>query len=554
MRAGTPVALTRCMASSPSQEHRIPTQTFLLPGQQSCVVAPWERENLPKHGLPPAKPKAPKDVGTTLDEEDALDGDPCAGWTIGRCEVLRRLSPGSAQRLLALRREEDGGTAVVDVRKLELVDALAPEIEAFAASAARFVHPHLARVYPAEVAEEGLFWVSERVSGASWSELTAACRAKGKAVPLGFALPALVESATALGVLHERGQGHGLLSDQAVAVGFDGKARVLDVGLFRVLARRASWAEVLDLTGPYLSPEQVLRGHMPDAKCDVFSLGILLYEALTGERVRRTERFEDRVKMHERGQLAPPSSLNVMLPREVDAVVFRALEADRAKRYASGPELAEALKAAAGSFLWKPERRAEFVAELFATRQKKERALTAHVAKRTASQPRHRAVEMPVAPPIPLVRVAPPPRVVARPVAPPRAKKRRKKAAAPSRRPEALALAVGFVAAGLLALSPASPLASPALPAAPAVATPVVAAPPEPSADVLAPVDALVSVEPPPAPAVSLGATWWSDDVPPVAPAAVESSDAPAAKKRPAKVRPKKRRDDAPLPPWLSGR
>ncbi|MEW5738495.1 MAG: protein kinase [Myxococcota bacterium] len=546
------------MASSPSQENRVPTQTFLLPGQQFCVGLPWERAELPKHGLPAAKPKPAPVKGTTLDDEDALEGDPCAGWEIGRCEIIRRLSPGSARRLLAVRHDDDGSAAVVDVRKLELVDALAPEIEVLAAAAAKYAHPHLARVYPAEATEEGLFWVSERVSGASLSELASECRARGKGLPLGLALSSVVESAQALGALHERGHGHGLLSDQAVAVGFDGLTKVLDVGLFRCLARRASWAEVLELTGPYLSPEQVLRGHMPDPKCDVFSLGILLYEGLTGEKVRRTERFEDRVKMHERAQLAPPSSLNVMVSRDVDAVVLRALEPDRARRFASGPELAQALREAAGQFMWRADKRADFVGELFDTRRRRERALTAHLAK-----PRPRPPSLPalrrVAVETPQVQVKPAVRPLAAPVKPLAAakkpeKKSKKKAASPSRRAEVVALSVGLVVAAVVAATPWSAAVeaathrleprTTALPVKPAVQ------------EVLVDVAPVMSVDPPAGPAASLPVSWALAASLEDAPTVAEPVKAPVAVKKKA-ARPAKRakkKDDAPPPPWLSGR
>lgn len=534
---GTGVASTRCMATSPSQEMRIPTQTVLLPGQQFCIGLPWEREALPKHGLPAAKPK--RSGGTTLDQEDALDGDPCAGWHIGRCEIIRRLSPGLPRRLLALR-HDDADSAVVDVRKLELADALAPELEALAAAAARLTHAHLARVYPVEVCEEGLFWVSERVSGASLAELMSAGRARGKALPLGLALSAIDEAAQGLGALHERGEGHGLLSDQAIAVGFDGVTKVLDVGLFRVLARRASWAEVMEVTGPYLSPEQVLRGHLPDPKCDVYSLGLVLYECLTGEKLHRGERFEDRVKFHERGPLAPPSSLNVMLPKAVDDVVSRALHPDRAARYATAPELARALKAAAGSFAWRAARCAEYVGELFDTRKRKEAALTAHLA------PRRRRPTLPGVRAAVVERPAPPPPtpVVAKPapthfvVAPPRRKKKRYQP--PSRKPEALTASLAFVVALAAALSlPTTPRAMEAPP-------PVVEAPFD---------AARVTTEAPPmGPAASAPVSWaWA----PVREAEAPVVDAPAKKPAPAKkkaartAKKAKTKDDAPLPAWL---
>ena len=80
-----------------STENPIPTQTFLLPGQGFCIGLPWERAELPKHGLPALAPK-PIVVGNVLDQKAELEGDPCAGWEIGRCEVIRRLTPGSARR------------------------------------------------------------------------------------------------------------------------------------------------------------------------------------------------------------------------------------------------------------------------------------------------------------------------------------------------------------------------------------------------------------------------------------------------------------------------
>jgi serine/threonine-protein kinase len=533
------IRVAACSAVQSSTENPVPTDTFLLPGQGFCIGLPWERANLPRHGLPPAAPK-PATKGNVLDQL-ALEGDPCAGWEIGRCEIIRRLTPGSARRLLALRHSSDGTEAeAVDMRLLDVSEADAPTIEAHAWEARRLQHPNLAHVFDCERSDEGIFWVSERVSGATIAELVEACRGRGKGLPVGLALSAVYEAALALGEVHTR-SAHGLISDQAVAVGFDGVTRLLDVGLFQVLARKRSWGEVLEITGPYLSPEQVLHGRLPDPKADVYSLGVLLYECILGQPMRRGVRFEDRAKLLST-PLAPVSSVNFMLGKALDEVLFRAMSMDRAMRYANGLEFAQALKRAASSFMWRPDARAQFVGELFETRKQREQALTAHLAPRrrrtgTSQIPVQTAVAPPPQPqPAPRTepRRAPPFPLPAKPVAAaaPKARKSKRKAQPVSPWKPMVASLVGAIA-GLalgLALWPA--------PVAPA-----------PSSSP-APVAAL-------APAVPTGETSQTDG--PLVLASRDTSprvEAPA--EAPKKVaRPKAKRiaraDDAPLPPWLQG-
>lgn len=520
-----------------STENPVPTDTFLLPGQGFCIGLPWERANLPRHGLPPAAPK-PATKGNVLDQL-ALEGDPCAGWEIGRCEIIRRLTPGSARRLLALRHSSDGTEAeAVDMRLLDVSEADAPTIEAHAWEARRLQHPNLAHVFDCERSDEGIFWVSERVSGATIAELVEACRGRGKGLPVGLALSAVYEAALALGEVHTR-SAHGLISDQAVAVGFDGVTRLLDVGLFQVLARKRSWGEVLEITGPYLSPEQVLHGRLPDPKADVYSLGLLLYECILGQPMRRSVRFEDRAKLLTTA-LAPVSSINFMLGKTLDEVVFRAISMDRAMRYANGVEFAQALKRAASSFMWRPDARAQFVGELFETRKQREQALTAHLAprrRRTATSQIPVQTVVPVPQPLPRTepRREPPFPLAVKPAAvAPRGRKSKRKAQPVSPwKPMAASLigAIAGLALGLFVWPPPPPVAT---------------------APVVVPI---VEVAPVAAPIVV-------DDAQTNGPLVLASRDStshhdPGAEPLKKLVRPKAKRlaraEDAPLPPWLMG-
>src|SRR4051812_38731408 len=101
-----------------TSESKVHTETFLLPGQKLCIGLPWERAGLPREGLPPAPPVPPPSVNPF--DKAELPADPCAGWEIGACQVIRRLSSASASSLLAMRSDPRDGTALVALRKLEL--------------------------------------------------------------------------------------------------------------------------------------------------------------------------------------------------------------------------------------------------------------------------------------------------------------------------------------------------------------------------------------------------------------------------------------------------
>ena len=282
----------------------------MLPGQQQFTVQPWEIADLPRAQVQGRVPPAPK-PGHALDASQ-LAADPFAGVEIGACQVIRRLTPNSAKTLLAVREDPAEGASLVVLRRIELPEEQAREIIDHAESSRRFRHPNLGRVFNPEVSDEGIFWVSEYTSGATLAELFDVCKKLGKGLPIGLVLVVIHEAALALGELHvPTAVSHGLICDQSVAISFDGTARLADVGLFKCIARQNSWAEVLETTGPYLAPEQILKGYPPDAKCDVYALAVVLYECLSGQRLARASNYDERVKKHLQSNFLPASSLNV---------------------------------------------------------------------------------------------------------------------------------------------------------------------------------------------------------------------------------------------------
>src|SRR4029079_2454500 len=94
----------------------------------------------------------------------------------------------------------------------------------------------------------------------------------------------------------------GLVPPESIVSSFDGPARLVDLGLARFAAEGST----------SLSPEQS-RGYMPDARSDVFALGVALYEALTGRKPWSARRFDD---LALDAGLAAPSKANIAISRE----------------------------------------------------------------------------------------------------------------------------------------------------------------------------------------------------------------------------------------------
>ena len=396
-----------------STELKIPTQTFLLPGQQFCIGLPWERADLPAKGVPALPRKLAPARLTLRDEKEKAD--PCEGWELGACRVVRRLSDDSARTLLAVRSDDTDGNQLVVMRKLELPEVLARDVKNHSEWAQRYSHQNLARVFDCELGDEGVFWVTQLTAGATLAEIAALMRKQGQGVPLGLTLSVVLETARALAELHSAGAAHGLIRDQSIAVTLEGTAQLLDTGLFRCLGQGPSWLEVREVMGPYFAPEQLLEGRLPDAKTDVYSLGVVLYEGITGEHSRRGKTFEQQLKLVKSGNLVPPSRLNVALGSAFDEVIQRALAPERSKRFANAREFATALTEAASAFMWRPALRAQFIGKHFDERRRQDEALKEMLASLPAPiDPEPESMQVPV--PVAAAPVAEIPAVIVRPL------------------------------------------------------------------------------------------------------------------------------------------
>ncbi|MBT8492566.1 MAG: serine/threonine protein kinase, partial [Deltaproteobacteria bacterium] len=153
----------------------------------------------------------------------------------------------------------------------------------------------------------------------------------------------------ALAAAHQAGVVHRDLKPGNLFVTRTGRTEVLDFGVVKLMANNRDSGKFRSLAGevfgtrPYMAPEQAC-GEPVDVRTDVFSLGVVMYEALTGKRPFKGKTLVALLVEHRRG--LPPVSARRPVPTIVDQLVMKALEADQADRYQSLGELAEALATA----------------------------------------------------------------------------------------------------------------------------------------------------------------------------------------------------------------
>jgi eukaryotic-like serine/threonine-protein kinase len=218
---------------------------------------------------------------------------------------------------------------------------LARRFAAEARLAASLAHQNIAPVYDTDVDGDHQFIVMELVDGPSVADLL---RDQGALEPK-VAVEIAAAAARALAAAHRRGLIHRDVKPANLLVGRDGRTRLADFGIARALtvSRVTKPGTVLGSV-PYLSPEQA-RGEEATASSDIFSMGVVLFEMLTGQLPwdADTPAAMATVRLH--APAPAPSGIRRSLPKGLDAIVGRALAVDPTERYPSARVLADALEA-----------------------------------------------------------------------------------------------------------------------------------------------------------------------------------------------------------------
>src|SRR4029079_7291949 len=220
--------------------------------------------------------------------------------------------------------------------------------------AARLSHPNLCAVFELGSERGELFLVMEYLDGVPWDALCAAMPrdARGLALTAGV----LAQACEGLHYAHTFTDGDGTLtpivhrdvSPQNLFVSADGVCRMLDFGVSKIASdRRRTGTGLLKGKLPYMAPEQI-QGELADPRADIWAVGVMLWEALTGERLfdRDTDFLTYQAIMdapipsvHSAGTAAALAAAPARYPPAVDHVIARALSRDRDARYPTARDL-----------------------------------------------------------------------------------------------------------------------------------------------------------------------------------------------------------------------
>ena len=310
--------------------------------------------------------------------------------TFGRYELLKRLAGGGMGEVyLARQRGIDGFSKLLVVKTLlphlcedeEFITMFKDE----ARVTAQLIHPNICQVFEFDQVG-GVYYMSmEYLRGEDLRRLWKACEQKGTPLRVPLICRVISDAAAGLDFAHSlrdnKGEPYNIvhrdISPQNILVTFEGGVKLIDFGVAKA-AGRAQHTRTGALKGKYsyMSPEQV-AGAEVDGRSDIFALGIVLHELLTGRRLFKADSDVQTLARVRECNVAPPSRLNPQLPPGLDAIVLKALAKDPNDRYRTAQEFRLAIEdwliqgrmSAASAHL------AEFLKTIYADRLDKEARL-----------------------------------------------------------------------------------------------------------------------------------------------------------------------------------
>lgn len=280
---------------------------------------------------------------------------PAAPVIFGNYHLLEKIATGGMAEVYRARAHGAMGFEKILVIK-RILDTLAKDEEfkelfkVEARIAALLSHVNIVQVFELGQEDDSLYIAMEYVHGIDLARLVSRARGVGE-FPVPLALFVCGEVLKALQFAHHYTDGDGRplhivhcdISPQNILISFSGEVKITDFGISRAAIQKGN-QDVIRGKYAYMSPEQV-EGKSLDGRSDLFSLGILLYELLTGRRLFKSKSRDETLARVRRAEVPSPRAYRPEISEDLEAFLLRTLSRHREDRYADAAEMMDALSA-----------------------------------------------------------------------------------------------------------------------------------------------------------------------------------------------------------------
>ncbi|QDE70092.1 MULTISPECIES: serine/threonine protein kinase [Myxococcus] len=298
----------------------------------------------------------------------------------GKYRLIDRIAVGGmAEIFLAHQQQDDGRESPVVIKRIR------PHLSKHAAFVKMFLnearlasqlnHPNVVQIHDLGKIADSYFIAMDYVSGRDMRRVVPKAEALGIPFPLVYAVK--IASCVCAGLHHAHTKVdlygnplnivHRDVSPENIVVAFDGSVKILDFGIAKA-ANQMEQTRNGEIKGKlsYMSPEQCL-GKPLDCRSDVFSLGVVLYEWLTGFKLFTGESEAAVMRSITDGKIYAPSYFREDLPERLEIILMRALERDRDKRYQTAAQMQKDLDAFLDAYDFTPTalHLSNFIKQLF---------------------------------------------------------------------------------------------------------------------------------------------------------------------------------------------
>jgi len=323
------------------------------------------------------------------------------GTRFGKYTLINRIAVGGMAEIFLARQEGvEGFEKTICIKRIRPhLSSQVSFVRMFlneAKLAAQLNHPNIVQIFDLGRIGESYFIAMEFISGRDMSRCIPKAEKVGIHFPLVYALKVVTSVCEGLYFAHNRTDAYGKplnivhrdITPENVMVSFNGTVKVLDFGIAKATSQLEQ-TRAGEIKGKlsYMSPEQCM-GKPLDHRSDIFSLGVVAYEWVTGYKLFTGENEMAILKSIIDGKIYPPSYFKEDVPEPVERILMKALEKDREKRYQSAWDLQYDIDQFLGTQEFQPSNihLSNFMKQLFSDEAEQEQLLLQRVAQAEHSE------------------------------------------------------------------------------------------------------------------------------------------------------------------------